>query len=115
MAEMALEIARCLDSLTSFNAGTERYEMKGVMGPDEYHDGYPDVDEPGLNNNAYTNVMAAWCAEVALQTLHRLLEDRRVELADSRVVKVRAAVRIVSEKAGGNDRVEPGTKNDRFL
>ena len=29
-------------------------------GADEYHDGYPDRDEPGLDNNAYTNVMAAW-------------------------------------------------------
>ena len=30
------------------------------MGPDEYHDGYPDARRAGLDNNAYTNVMAAW-------------------------------------------------------
>ena len=30
------------------------------MGPDEYHDGYPGRAAPGLDNNAYTNVMTAW-------------------------------------------------------
>ena len=38
----------------------DRYEIHGVMGPDEYHDGYPDSDEAGLRNNTYTNVMAVW-------------------------------------------------------
>ena len=30
------------------------------MGPDEYHDRYPGADRFGLNNNAYTNVLAVW-------------------------------------------------------
>lgn len=62
-AEMMLEIARFLASLTTYNAAIDRYEIKGVMGPDEYHTAYPDADpeqEGGLANNAYTNVMAAW-------------------------------------------------------
>jgi trehalose/maltose hydrolase-like predicted phosphorylase len=29
-----------------------RYEIHGVMGPDEFHDGYPDSAAAGLNNNA---------------------------------------------------------------
>ena len=37
-----------------------RYEIRGVMGPDEFHEGYPDAQEPGLDNNAYTNIMAVW-------------------------------------------------------
>jgi trehalose/maltose hydrolase-like predicted phosphorylase len=53
-----------------------------VMGPDEYHDGYPDRGEPGLDNNAYTNVMAAWVLARALEALELLPEHRRVELAE---------------------------------
>ena len=59
-AEMLLEIARCWASIASYDRARDRYQVLGVMGPDEYHDGYPDRDEPGLDNNAYTNVMAAW-------------------------------------------------------
>jgi trehalose/maltose hydrolase-like predicted phosphorylase len=46
------------------------------MGPDEYHTHYPDAkeDEPGLNNNAYTNVMAVWVIQHALDLLE-LLDD----------------------------------------
>ncbi|MFE8993036.1 hypothetical protein ACFYMI_35480 [Streptomyces collinus] len=29
-------------------------------GPDEYHDAYPGSPAPGLDDNAYTNVTAAW-------------------------------------------------------
>ena len=42
------------------------------MGPDEFHERYPDRREPGLDNNAYTNLMAVWClcrAAEVLQTL----------------------------------------------
>jgi trehalose/maltose hydrolase-like predicted phosphorylase len=30
------------------------------MGPDEFHELYPEASEGGLNNNAYTNLMVAW-------------------------------------------------------
>lgn len=56
--ELLLEIARFFASLTTREG--ERYVIRGVMGPDEYHDGYPGRTEPGLDNNAYTNVMTAW-------------------------------------------------------
>jgi trehalose/maltose hydrolase-like predicted phosphorylase len=36
-----------------------RFDIAGVMGPDEYHDAYPEGDEPGLRNNAYANVLAS--------------------------------------------------------
>ena len=35
------------------------------MGPDEFHEGYPDSPVAGLNNNAYTNIMAVWVPAVA--------------------------------------------------
>ena len=30
------------------------------LGPDEFHSGYPDRPYDGIDNNAYTNVMAVW-------------------------------------------------------
>jgi trehalose/maltose hydrolase-like predicted phosphorylase len=81
-AEMLLEIARFWADIASYNPDLDRYEILGVMGPDEYHDGYPDRDEPGLDNNAYTNVMAAWVLCRALDTLHLLPDHRRLELEE---------------------------------
>ena len=71
-AEMILEIARFWASVSSYNHSLDRYEIKGVMGPDEFHEHYPDRHEPGVDNNAYTNLMAVWClcrAAEVLQTL----------------------------------------------
>ncbi len=79
-AEMFLQIARFLASLATWNDELERYEILGVMGPDEYHDSYPGADRPGLDNNAYTNVMTAWVLDRALTMLASLPEDRREEL-----------------------------------
>jgi alpha,alpha-trehalase len=81
-AEMMVEIARLLVSLSSYNKASDRYEIRGVMGPDEYHDAYPDAEEPGLDNNAYTNVMAAWVMWRAQEALSILPEFRRQELAE---------------------------------
>ena len=50
------------------------------MGPDEFHDGYPDSTTPGLNNNAYTNIMAVWVLCRALEVLDLLSDVRRAEL-----------------------------------
>ena len=59
-APLLIGIARFFASAATFDPASGRYGICGVMGPDEYHDAYPDRDEPGLNNNAYTNVMAVW-------------------------------------------------------
>lgn len=71
-AEMILEIARFWASIATYNRALDRYEIKGVMGPDEYHEGYPGRDEPGLDNNAYTNLMAVWCLCRAFDVLRTL-------------------------------------------
>jgi alpha,alpha-trehalase len=81
-AEMLLEIARFWASIATWNPALDRYEILGVMGPDEYHDGYPDRDRPGLDNNAYTNVMAAWVLCRALDVLDLLPEHCRGELEE---------------------------------
>jgi HAD superfamily hydrolase (TIGR01509 family) len=59
-AELVLEIARFFAGLATWDATIGRYRITGVMGPDEFHDGYPWSSEPGVDDNAYTNVMTAW-------------------------------------------------------
>lgn len=79
-AEMLLEIARFWASIASYNEDLGRYEIRGVMGPDEFHDRYPWREEPGLDNNAYTNVMAAWVLRRAAEALDLVGIERRREL-----------------------------------
>ena len=79
-AEMFLEIARFLASLATYNTDSGRYDINNVMGPDEYHDAYPDSEEPGLNNNAYTNVMASWVLARAVELPSRLPADQMQRL-----------------------------------
>jgi len=77
-AEMLLEIARFWASIAVWDEKTGRYGIRGVMGPDEYHTAYPDADPAehgGLDNNAYTNVLAAWCLMRAQDTLDLLPDD----------------------------------------
>ena len=58
--EMLIEIARCWRSQCKLNSSTGRYSIEKVMGPDEFHEGYPNAKEAGLRDNAYTNVLVAW-------------------------------------------------------
>jgi alpha,alpha-trehalase len=80
-AELLIEIARFWSSVTTYDAEEGRYEIHGVMGPDEYHEAYPDSDEEGLRNNTYTNVMAVWVLQRALEALEVLPPHYRQELA----------------------------------
>lgn len=82
-AEMLFEIARFWASIAVFNPIRGRYEIRSVMGPDEFHDRYPWSDTPGLDNNAYTNVMAAWVLGRALEARNHLDAERRTELDES--------------------------------
>ncbi|HUL26520.1 MAG TPA: glycosyl hydrolase family 65 protein, partial [Streptosporangiaceae bacterium] len=83
-AEMMLEIARFWASIAHFNPERERYEIHGVMGPDEFHEKYPDAPEGGLRNNAYTNIMVAWLCDIAGRLL-TLLPDSRAEALRARL------------------------------
>jgi len=50
--EMLFETARFWASRAEFNSSKNKYEIKHVIGPDEFH--------INVNNNAYTNLMAKW-------------------------------------------------------
>ncbi|MGW1983211.1 glycoside hydrolase family 65 protein [Streptomyces collinus] len=79
-AEMLLQIARFWADLAVFDPERDRYRIRGVVGPDEYHDAYPGAAGPGLEDNAYTNVTAAWVITRALELVRRLPSWRREEL-----------------------------------
>jgi alpha,alpha-trehalase len=79
-AEMFLEIARFWASIATYNPKLDRFEILGVMGPDEYHEAYPNSDKGGLNNNAYTNIMAVWVLSRALELMDLLSDYRSKEI-----------------------------------
>ncbi|AKP66240.1 glycoside hydrolase family 65 protein [Companilactobacillus ginsenosidimutans] len=58
--EMMLNIAKLWISMAEYDSKTKKYTIENVMGPDEFHEGYPDAKESGLKNNAYTNIMTSW-------------------------------------------------------
>jgi len=83
LAELLVEIARFWSSLARWDSDTGRYILDGVMGPDEFHEAYPDAvdtDRGGLRNNVYTNVMAVWCIQRAVDALAMLDEVSREQL-----------------------------------
>ncbi|WP_299821362.1 glycosyl hydrolase family 65 protein [uncultured Pontibacter sp.] len=81
-AELIFEIAQFWSSIAILSQEKGRYEIRNVVGPDEYHTEYPDSDSPGLSNNAYTNVMAVWVIQCALQVMDILDRSRLEELKD---------------------------------
>ncbi|TCC21613.1 glycoside hydrolase family 65 protein [Kribbella sindirgiensis] len=82
-AEVIVEVARFFASLAEYDAGRDRYVIRGVVGPDEFHTSYPGRSEPGIDNNAYTNIMAVWLFDVAARALDQLPAWRRTELIES--------------------------------
>ena len=85
-AELLLEIARFWASIVSYDETDDRFDIRGVMGPDEFHTAYPDRDpstEGGLDNNAYTNVMASWTLTRALDALALLPDEHCRRLCET--------------------------------
>lgn len=79
-AEIFCSIACFWSSMAVYNEERDRYEIRGVVGPDEYHTAYPGSDHPGLDNNAYTNIMAAWVLQKAIVILNLIEKSRKREL-----------------------------------
>jgi trehalose/maltose hydrolase-like predicted phosphorylase len=78
-AEIVLETARFWSSRSALEADG-RYHIRGVIGPDEYHE--------GVDDNAFTNGMAIWNLERGLEVAALLRErwperwtDLRAQLA----------------------------------
>ncbi|HEY3473504.1 MAG TPA: glycoside hydrolase family 65 protein, partial [Anaerolineales bacterium] len=74
-AELILDTAKFWASRAEWDAEAERYEYNDVIGPDEYHD--------HVDNNFYTNRMAQWNQQTALDVLEWLAihaPEKREEL-----------------------------------
>jgi trehalose/maltose hydrolase-like predicted phosphorylase len=63
-AEMILDTAKFWASRAEWDKESQRYEFNDVIGPDEYHD--------HVDNNFYTNRMAKWNIQTALDVLEWL-------------------------------------------
>ena len=59
--EIACEVARFFVSRASYDADQDAYDLRTVLGPDEYHE--------RVDNNAYTNALARFSINVALSAL----------------------------------------------
>lgn len=82
-AEMLAEIAQFWVSAATLDPAHDRYVIRGVIGPDEFHSGYPGRDYDGIDNNAYTNVMAVWVIVRAMEALERLPMSYRLALLEA--------------------------------
>jgi len=74
-AELILDTAVYWGSRVEWNAKQEHYEIREVIGTDEYHE--------HVSNNAFTNRMVQWHLEKALavlEWLHRGYPDQAVQL-----------------------------------
>jgi len=68
--EVMIAIARFWSQRATFSKDKNQFVILGVTGPNEY--------ENNVNNNWYTNYLAKWCLEYALENLE-LLKDKYLE------------------------------------
>lgn len=79
-AEMYLEICRFWESKAEFNNKTGKYSIGKVMGPDEFHESYPEATEGGIRDNAYTNIMTSWMFSKVPVILDKISASTKDEL-----------------------------------
>lgn len=81
-AELLVEIARFWVSRTTYDTDGDRYHIRGVIGPDEFHSGYPGRPHEGVDDNAYTNVMAVWVTLRAIDAVELMPLPNRLDLRE---------------------------------
>ncbi|RMI33559.1 trehalose-phosphatase [Nocardia stercoris] len=81
-AELLVEVARFWASRATYDHIDDRYHLRGLIGPDEFHTGYPGAPGTGIADNAYINVMAAWALGRARDALDLLAPRVRAELLE---------------------------------
>nr|WP_299339867.1 glycoside hydrolase family 65 protein [Allomuricauda sp.] len=65
--EVLIGIARFWQQRVNFSGDKQKYVMLGVTGPNEY--------ENNVNNNWYSNYMAKWCIDYAMENLDKLQSE----------------------------------------
>ena len=95
-AEIIFETARFWSSRAEWQADHQRYEINNIIGPDEYHD--------HVDNNIYTNALARWNLQTALELCDWLKENhpaawrkinRRVRLAGKELQKWQSVIQYM--------------------
>ena len=76
-AEMFFEICRFWAGKAIYNESINRYEVKNVMGPDEFHEKYKNAKQGGLTDNSYTNIMLVWMLSTAFEMID-LLDNKSI-------------------------------------
>lgn len=90
--EVLIGIARFWHQRVNFSEHKQRYVMLGVTGPNEY--------ENNVNNNWYTNYLAKWCMEYALEQIE-IVEKEYPQDFD----RIQAKTKITSEETSDWARV----------
>lgn len=80
--EIIFEICKFWVSAVRLCSESKKYELCHIVGPDEFHTKYPDKDEAGLHNNAYTNFLASWSIKKALSFFEAQSETKQGELLE---------------------------------
>lgn len=65
--EVLIAIARFWHQRSTFSKPKDKYVILGVTGPNEY--------ENNVNNNWYTNYMAKWCIEYAVENIRKVEKE----------------------------------------
>jgi maltose phosphorylase len=65
--EVLIGIARFWHQRANYSKNREQYVILGVTGPNEY--------ENNVNNNFYTNYIAKWCIDYAIEQTHRVEKE----------------------------------------
>lgn len=86
--EILFETARFWASRVEYNKKKKKYEIKQVIGPDEFH-----VD---VNNNAFTNMMAKWNLVIAYN-MFKKLRKLNIKVYRKLVQKIGLASKEVAE------------------
>ncbi|WP_299059460.1 glycoside hydrolase family 65 protein [uncultured Polaribacter sp.] len=83
--EVLIGIARFWHQRVNFSSDKEKFVMLGVTGPNEY--------ENNINNNFYTNYIAKWCIEYALENIDIVKNDH---ISD--YIRIKEKVNITDEE-----------------
>ncbi|HIW72431.1 MAG TPA: glycoside hydrolase family 65 protein [Candidatus Levilactobacillus faecigallinarum] len=95
--EMLQEIAKFWLSKAKRDADGH-YTIDHVMGPDEFHENYPNADTQGLANNAYTNLMTTWL----FNQVHQIrdgLSAKHLQKIDAKTAFTAATLRQLNDVA----------------
>ncbi|NQT46157.1 MAG: glycoside hydrolase family 65 protein [Candidatus Omnitrophica bacterium] len=117
--EILFETARFWASRVKFNKKLKKYDIDGVIGPDEFHE--------DVKNNAYTNMMAKWNLSTAHRLYFRLrtsapevLRDlrKKIDITDNEAKKwkpISSKIKINIKKDGLIEQFDGYFKLKRFI